>query len=564
MNRAERRRQEKLQRRAQSVRPALSLRPLLDEAVSHQRAGRYPQAERLYQQILQADPHHAEAYHLLGLVAYRMGQLDRAVELLSKAIQEDATQAQYHFNLGIVLQKQGKADEAVTAYRRALAVDSRYPEAHSNLGNALMELGKLEEAEASYRRALSIRPDYAEAHNNLGVALKEQGKLDEAKAAYEQALRIAPNHLEAYCNLGSVYMDQGKLDEAEASFERALRIKPDYVKALYHLAFVFMWQQRFDQALLCLRRSADLKQNQGGPLSGQAVYKSRIKHDVEQVQYLLDRGLISRTYGPYLAALKQLRARAVEHPEPSIRMSITREELAAIAPSFNRILHYADAPALPAGALNPALDVPAIEARYNASHPEVIYIDQLLTDEALASMRRFCLESTIWKRDYENGYLGAFLGDGFSCPLLLQIAEELRNKFPGIFKNHLLTQAWAFKQDSERKGLNMHADAAAVNVNFWITPDEANLDPEHGGLVVWDKEAPKEWNFKEYNSSKNEPKVREFLRNSGARAISIPYRANRAVVFNSDLFHETDRVHFKDEYESRRINITLLYGRRLS
>ena len=90
----------------------------------------------------------------------------------------------------------------------------------------------------------------------------------------------------------------------------------------------------------------------------------------------------------------------------------------------------------------------------------------------------------------------AFLGDGFSCPLLLQIAEELRLKFPGIFRASLSTQAWAFKYDSERTGLNIHADAAAVNVNFWITPDEANLDPAHGGLVVWDKEAPREWNFK--------------------------------------------------------------------
>ena len=36
----------------------------------------------------------------------------------------------------------------------------------------------------------------------------------------------------------------------------------------------------------------------------------------------------------------------------------------------------------------------------------------------------------------------------------------------------------------------MHADAAAVNVNFWLTPDDANLDPDGGGLVVWDKEAP--------------------------------------------------------------------------
>ena len=42
----------------------------------------------------------------------------------------------------------------------------------------------------------------------------------------------------------------------------------------------------------------------------------------------------------------------------------------------------------------------------------------------------------------------------------------------------------------------------------------------------------------------------------------MPYRANRAVVFDSDLFHETDAIRFRDGYLNRRINITLLYGNR--
>jgi hypothetical protein len=32
--------------------------------------------------------------------------------------------------------------------------------------------------------------------------------------------------------------------------------------------------------------------------------------------------------------------------------------------------------------------------------------------------------------------------------------------------------------------------------------------------------------------------------------------------FYSDLFHETDRIAFKEGYLNRRINITMLYGRR--
>ena len=56
--------------------------------------------------------------------------------------------------------------------------------------------------------------------------------------------------------------------------------------------------------------------------------------------------------------------------------------------------------------------------------PEVTYIDGLLNHEALEALRRFCRESTMWKKDDENGYIGAFLGGGFASPLLLHIAEE--------------------------------------------------------------------------------------------------------------------------------------------
>jgi hypothetical protein len=299
-------------------------------------------------------------------------------------------------------------------------------------------------------------------------------------------------------------------------------------------------------------------------MSAQSVYQSRIKHEAEQIRYLFDRGLVPQEQSGYLTALERVNVDAVRDPNRANRIGMTAETMKEIAPSFNRIVYHAGTRPLPQGALNSALDVVAIEARYNTSQPEIMYVDGLLNEEALVEMRRFCLESTIWKKDYENGYLGAFLGDGFSSPLLLQISEELRLRFPGIFKDHRLRQAWAFKYDSQLRGLNIHADAAAVNVNFWITPDEANLDPDHGGLVVWDKEAPKEWNFREYNNTTMEPKIREFLKASGAKAVTVPYRHNRAVIFNSDLFHETDHISFKDGYENRRVNITLLYGKRFS
>ena len=57
-----------------------------------------------------------------------------------------------------------------------------------------------------------------------------------------------------------------------------------------------------------------------------------------------------------------------------------------------------------------------------------------------------CCESTIW-HDFTHidGFVASYLEDGLACPLLLQIADELRATFPGILGPHPLTQAWAFK-----------------------------------------------------------------------------------------------------------------------
>ena len=41
-------------------------------------------------------------------------------------------------------------------------------------------------------------------------------------------------------------------------------------------------------------------------------------------------------------------------------------------------------------------------------------------------------------------------------------------------------------------GIQVHADHATVNLNFWVTPDDANIDPSSGGLVVYPKAPPAE------------------------------------------------------------------------
>ncbi|MBT4701499.1 MAG: hypothetical protein HOB79_10535, partial [Rhodospirillaceae bacterium] len=98
-----------------------------------------------------------------------------------------------------------------------------------------------------------------------------------------------------------------------------------------------------------------------------------------------------------------------------------------------------------------------------------------------------------------------------------------------------------------------------VNINFWITPDVANKDPDSGGLVVWDKPAPIDWTFAQYQDPAG---LRNFLVEEKAEQVVFPHRQNRVLIFNSNLVHMTDKLSFKPGYENHRINVTMLYGDR--
>ena len=65
----------------------LTIQQSIDLAVQHHSSGNLPEADSIYQQILQADPNQPVALHLLGVIAHQVGKNETAVELINKALQ---------------------------------------------------------------------------------------------------------------------------------------------------------------------------------------------------------------------------------------------------------------------------------------------------------------------------------------------------------------------------------------------------------------------------------------------------------------------------------------------
>jgi hypothetical protein len=287
---------------------------------------------------------------------------------------------------------------------------------------------------------------------------------------------------------------------------------------------------------------------------------AKLRHDIAQFEYLRTNGILDAAFledvqGRYEAADARLLQRGERQP-------LDDEDREQIGRYYNRILYLRPTPRM-ARTLSPLWDRAAVQRTYLERGSGVVVIDDFLTDDALTELRAFCLESTIWFANrYAHGRLGAFFYDGFTCPLLTQVAEELREELAAIFlPQYPLTQVWAFKNTQHLPdNSTTHADFAAVTANLWITPDAANTRPGQGGLTIHNIDAPLHWDFVTYNGRSDV--IRRFLDSHGASTITIPYRQNRAVIFNADLFHGTREVTFKPEYEHHRINVSWLYGRR--
>jgi len=511
-------------------------------------------------------------WNLLGAANNAQGKLEEAITAHNKALLIKPDFAEAHNNIGAAFQSQGKFEEASAAYNKALLIKPDYARAHYNLGITLQELGRLEEAVASYRKAIALIPDYAEAHYNLGNTLQELGKSKDAEASYRKAIAFKPDYAEAHSNLGITLRELGRSKDAEASYRKAIALKPDYADAHSNLGVTLQELGKLEAALVQYKKSFELVRGKN-PVDPQhqsfrLISKAKMTHDIEQFEYLAASGYESEKFQALVNVYKAVSSEINWPTNDGEIIPLTDKYQKLLMDTYNRSIHVLEAPELPGPTLSNTLDIEKITENYFKHDFDLTYFDNFLTPVALDSIRHFLLGSTIWFDFFhKGGYIGAYLRDGLACPLFFQIAEEMRTTFPKIFKNHPLKQLWAYKYDSRAykndsplTGINAHADYAAVNVNFWVTPKAANLNSLSGGLVVYNTVAPLEWDSKTFNNDTE--KILEHLEDNNNEKSVIPYNENRIVIFNSNLIHETDKFEFKEGYENRRINVTMLFGER--
>jgi predicted O-linked N-acetylglucosamine transferase (SPINDLY family) len=259
----------------------LHLESLAKQAVAFHQQGNLAEAEKLYLQILEAEPGLFGPHNYMGLMRLQQGRNAEAATFLAKALKIMPNDLGALVNCGMALRAVGRPAEALTLFDEALKIQPNIPEALYNRGVVLGDLQRYEDALGSYDRALVLKPDLAAALINRGVALAAVNRFDDALASYDRALAAQPGNPVIFTARGMTLRSLGRLPEALENFDRALAADPSLVDARYNRAVVLLQLQRLGDALADFESVMAARPNDAELLNNRGVTLWNLKRPAE-------------------------------------------------------------------------------------------------------------------------------------------------------------------------------------------------------------------------------------------------------------------------------------------
>ena len=212
-----------------------ALKQIFQEAVRLHQAGQVDEASGLYDKIIAAQPEHAPALYLRGMVAKDHGDYEVAAGFLQRAITISPAYLDAQNALANIYLDQQNYAEAAVGFKRVLQFKPDQLTALNGLGWTFFRTGNGEEAIKTFEHATRAFPNDPVSHFNLGCAYQKQGRINEAATAYTRALGLDANYAEAYFNLGVLFQEHEHWEKAANYYRLSLRANPQSAATYFYL-----------------------------------------------------------------------------------------------------------------------------------------------------------------------------------------------------------------------------------------------------------------------------------------------------------------------------------------
>lgn len=173
-------------------------------------------------ELLEVNQRNPDAWHLLGVVAFKEERFSEAEELILRAIRTNRANPYYLNSLGKLRMAQGEFKSAADAYRQALRFDSHMGAAYRGLGICLRACSDLHSSVTCLKRLVHHSPGDVDAHVELAITLRALGQFDDALGHYRSALRLRPAYKRAQRGLAETLLQTGNFHDGWHEYLRTL------------------------------------------------------------------------------------------------------------------------------------------------------------------------------------------------------------------------------------------------------------------------------------------------------------------------------------------------------
>jgi tetratricopeptide (TPR) repeat protein len=193
---------------------------------------------------VELDPSLWEAWHDLGVIAYKEGDDDAAIDAFGKALKLKPKHTPSLLARAEASRRSGRRKDARADYEAALKTteedDPNRKDAAARLASLLRDAGEFDDAVDVLRDTVRVSGANARIYTELGLIYIAQKRHELAQLVLTKAAELDAKDPAIYNAFAVLALRQGKAQEAFERFDQAVSLDPSYIDARFNKAAVLL------------------------------------------------------------------------------------------------------------------------------------------------------------------------------------------------------------------------------------------------------------------------------------------------------------------------------------
>lgn len=283
----------KLELALEATEKAISINPAnscwhFDRALTLDSLGRYDQAIKEYQLVLDSNPEDLEILNCLGINLMRTGQYNLALEVFEEIQKIDSQYEKSFCNRIILYGEIGNFEMAEQMFYLAQQIKPDCALCFYNMGTILFSRKEYQKTIRCWLRTAEIEPTHPGINHYLAQAYCCDGSVVKTREYFLKENRLNPGNTEAIFDFGLLELELGNTEAAKIKFSWINEIWPEFTPALFYLGELAFNNKDYDQAEILYKKALDQDPNMEGVRYRLACCKFIKGLKTEARAYLLD------------------------------------------------------------------------------------------------------------------------------------------------------------------------------------------------------------------------------------------------------------------------------------